>query len=111
MLLIAGMRQASLVVAHLIYEIPMNYVALLEWMNIKLYNYGELNTKSIVKSTLLDIKKGKNKIIFTLQGLLMQDEYPIIKSTGNLIMITSGFADRIRHKKRTLEEVRRKVDE
>ena len=43
------LRQTSLVVAHLIYGIPMNFVALLEWMRLKLYNYGEIDTPTTAK--------------------------------------------------------------
>jgi len=92
-------RQASLVLAHIIYGIPLNWVALLDWMNIRLFNYGELDTSTIIKAKLLNSQKSTHKVEFELCGLMVQADYPVMEAKGKLVMFSPSFAKRIRHKK------------
>jgi hypothetical protein len=103
MLEASALRQCALALAHLVYDVPMDYIVILDWINIKLYNYGELNTETIVKSKLIDIKKEKNRITIVLEGLMMQKGYPIMRMKGALIAFTPQFAAKIRHRKITLD--------
>ncbi len=105
MLEVNAMRQGTLALAHLIYGVPMDFVALLDWMDIKLFNYGELNTPTKAKSKLLASFTSKNKITLRLEDLMMQGEFPIMRSTGKLIMLSPSLAKKIRHKKLTMGEV------
>ncbi len=99
MLTVNAMRQGSLALAHLLYGIPMDFIAILDWMNIKSFNYGELGKPTIAKSKLLECIRNRHKITLILDGIMMQGDYPIMKATGKLIMLSPHLAHKIRHKK------------
>jgi len=105
MLEVNAMRQGTLALAHLIYGVPMDFIALLDWMDIEVFNYGELGTPTKAKSKLLDYFSSKNKFTLTLEGLMTQGEFPIMKSTGKLIMLSASLAKKIRHKKLKMKEI------
>lgn len=110
MLEACGLRQCALALAHLVYDVPMDYIALLDWINIRLYNYGELNTETIVKSKLFDIKRDKNKITLVLEGLMVQNGYPLMRMRGEFFAFNPRFAEKVRHKKIKLEELNEKSE-
>lgn len=99
MLEACAIRQACLAVAHLIYRVPIDYVAMMEFLNIKFYNYGELNIPVHTKGKLISISRNKNKIIIDLEGLMIQDTYPLLKAEGRLIAFSPALAAKTRHKK------------
>jgi hypothetical protein len=99
MLTVNAMRQCTLALAHLLYDVPMDFIALLDWMNIKSFNYGELRAPTIAKSKLLKCTRNKHKITLILDGIMMQGDYPIMKATGRLIMLSPSLACKIRQKK------------
>ncbi len=92
-------RQASLVLAHMIYGVPMEWVALLDWMSLRLFNYGELNTPTVIKAKLLNSDRTTHRVEFELYGLMVQENYPVIEAKGKLVMFSPSFAKRVRHKK------------
>ena len=111
MLSVCVMRQSSLVIAHVIYKVPMDYIAIMEWMKIKLYCYGELDIPTIVKSETLNLNEKKNKKTFILKGTMIQKNNIIMKTVGKLIMLNPLLARKIRYKKVKLEEIKRREDD
>ncbi len=109
MLEVNAMRQGTLALAHLVYGVPMDFVALLDWMNIKLFNYGELATPTMATSKLLESSISKNKITLTLDGLMLQGDFPIMRAVGKLVMLSPALAEKIRHKKISLEEAEKQI--
>ena len=108
MLEINAMRQATLAMAHLLYDVPLDFVALLDWMDIRLFNYGELNIPTTAKSKLLGSSRSRHKITLTLDGLMVQGAVPIMRATGKLVMLSCALARKTRHKKLTQEQIARK---
>lgn len=92
-------RQASLVLAHLIYGVPIDWIALLDWMQLKLFNYGELKTQTVIKARLLDTEKTTHRFEFLFDGMLVQDGYPVMEAKGKLVMFSPILANKVRHKK------------
>jgi len=105
MLEACGLRQCALALAHLVYDVPMDYMMVLDWIHIKLYNFGELNTRTIVKSKLIDIKHEKNRFSIILEGLMVQNDYPVMRMRGTLFAFSPNFGNRIRNKKFKLHEL------
>jgi hypothetical protein len=99
LLQICALRQCSLALAHLVYDVPQDYVTILDWIKVKLYNYGELDKESVVKSSLLEDEREKNRIILVLEGLLVQEDYPVIRMRGKLVALSPLLAGKIRRRK------------
>ena len=99
MLEVCALRQCSLALAHIVYGIPSDYVTVLDWFTIKLHNYGELEPATRVESTLLEWREGKNKTELLLEGLMMQEDYPVSKMEGKLVAMAPRLAAKIRHRK------------
>lgn len=100
MLLVNAFRQDALVLAHVVYGAPMNFVALLHWMDIKIFNYGELNTPTIVRYKLVSFKKTLNRMELVLEGLIIQEDYPVMGVKGKCVMLSPKLGVEIRHTKR-----------
>ena len=105
LLQICALRQCSLALAHLVYDVPQDYVTVLDWIKVKLYNYGELDKESIVKSSLLEERREKNRTVLVLEGLLVQEDCPVIRMRGKLIALSPLLAEKIRRKKNLLRGV------
>ncbi len=99
MLEAAAMRQASLVLAHLVYNVPLDYVAMLEWMNIRLCNYGELRRNTWIRSRLVSELRTSERVQLVLHGLMVQEDYPVMEVKGKLVMFSPKVAKRLRFKK------------
>jgi len=101
-----ALRQATLAMAHLLYDVPLNFVARMEWLNIRIINYGELNSLTIGKSRLLEFSRSRHKITLTIDGLMMQGKCPIMRATGKLIMLSPALARKTRYKKITEKDIK-----
>lgn len=100
MLLVSAFRQNALVIAHIVYGAPANFIALLDWMDIKLFNYGELNTQTTVRYKLVNFKKTPHRIELALEGLIIQENYPVMGVKGKCVMLSPKLGIGIRHTKR-----------
>lgn len=107
MLEVCAFRQCSLALAHLVYLVPQDYVTLLEGFKVDLYNYGELDERIIVQSTLIGRKDAKNKITLEMEGLMVQNGYPVARMVGKLVALSPSFASKIRTRKFHTKEVGR----
>lgn len=105
MLEACALRQGSLVAAHLIYDVPMDWIALLDWMNLRLFNYGELNGQTVIRGKLLEASKTTHKVELVFDGLLVQNGYPVMNAKGKLVMFSPSLAKRVRHKKVSFEAI------
>ena len=105
MLEVCGLRQCALSLGHLLYDIPQDYAVILDWINIRLHNYGELNVETIVKSSLISIHREKHRISLVLEGTMMQGDFPIITMRGKMYAFSPTFYLKLRHKKFPLEEI------
>lgn len=100
MLEACAMRQAALALAHLVYETPMDYVALLDWMTIRLFNYGELETQTIARFKLRDLKQTPHRKELQLEGLMIQGDYPVMGVEGTCVMLSPELGRSVRHRKK-----------
>lgn len=105
MLEVCGLRQCALSLGHLLYDVPMGHAVILDWINIKLHNYGELNVETIVKSVLVSIHREKHRIALVLEGTMMQGDFPVITMRGKMYAFSPAFFLKLRHKKFPLEEM------
>lgn len=105
MLEACALRQGSLVAAHLIYGVPIDWVALLDWMNLKLFNYGEVNVPTCIRGKLSEASRTAYKVELVFDGLLIQHDSPIMNAKGKLIMFSPNFAKKVRHKKISFESL------
>ena len=99
MLMASAIRQACLAVSHLIYEVPLDFVEVIDWMNLRFLNYGGLDKQTWTKGKLLGLKKSSGKIEITIEGTMWQEDYPIFKAKGKMICFSPRLAEKIRHKK------------
>lgn len=93
-----AMRQATLAMAHLLYGVPINFVALMDYLNVRMINYGELNTPTVFKSRLLNSCRSRHKIVLTFEGLIMQKNIVIMRASGKLIMLSPALGAKTRYK-------------
>lgn len=93
-----AMRQSTLAMAHLLYGVPVGFIALMDWLNVRMINYGELNTPTILKSRLLESYRSNHKITLTFEGLMIQKNIPIMLASGKLIMLSPALGAKTRHK-------------
>lgn len=96
-------RQAALAFAHLVYGVPINWLALLDWMGVRLLNYGELNTKTILRFRLQDLKVTKHRMELSWDGVLLQDPYPIMSARGKCVMLSPELGKQVRFRKTELD--------
>jgi hypothetical protein len=106
MLEVNAMRQGALAVTHLIYGVPLDSIAVLEWLEIKFYNYGELDIQTSANSRILEIKRSGQKVTLTLEALMLQGQFPLVKVCGKLLMLSPPIAAKLRHKKMDLKNLR-----
>lgn len=99
MLEINGMRQLSLAVAHLIYNVPMDYVALLGWLKVMFYSYGDLKTDTLATVHLIKEKQSRFKKEYVMSGVMRQDNKKLIRMDGKLIMMHPALANKVRDMK------------
>lgn len=95
MLEICALRQCALALAHLVYEVPMDYEIVLNWLNVNLCNYGKLDKTTTVKYTLLEQKRNKNTVILEMEGHMFQDDKLLVSMTGKLMALNQKLKKRI----------------
>ena len=100
-----ALRQSALALAHLVYDVPMNYVAVIDWLDVQLYSFGELNIETIANIRLAEKKQAVNRMEFVLDGLLLQGSNLLMRMKGKLIAFSPEFAKKIRYKKATVNDV------
>jgi len=113
MLEICAMRQASLALAHLIYGVPMNFITILDFLDVKMYNYGELNKKTFGIGKILNISRNPYRITIDFEGIMIQKNYVVMKMKGRLITLHPVIAKKFRYVKTPYREkdwVRKWID-
>ncbi|MDA9101046.1 hypothetical protein N9K06_00070 [Omnitrophica bacterium] len=97
MLEVNGMRQLSLALAHLIYRIPMNYIALLGWLKVQFYSYGALRKDTFANVRLMDHDAlTQFRKVFVFRGIMHQGETKLMRMDGELIMMHPVLAEKVR---------------
>jgi hypothetical protein len=96
MLEINGARQLSLAVAHLVYGVPMDQVALMSWAKLMLYSYGELKIETSAIVELVHEKKTKLKAEYVIRTLMYQGDKKLMRFEGKLIMMQPALAAKMR---------------
>ena len=104
MLEICAMRQACLALSHLIYGVPMSFITVLDHLEVKMYNYGELDKQTFAKGKLLNIYRNKYRIIIDLEGVMLQEDYPVMKMKGKLVTLHPAIVEKFRYKKVSYKE-------
>jgi len=99
MLMICGMRQSALALAHLIYGVPQEFVAMIKWLEIRFINYAELDTETRVLSRLIDISEVNGRFELVLDGVMMQGDIPVLQMKGSLLALRPDLAKKIRQRK------------
>ncbi|MBF0490395.1 MAG: hypothetical protein HQL15_07210 [Candidatus Omnitrophica bacterium] len=99
MLEVCSLRQSALAVGHLVYDIPMNYMMVLDWINVRLFCFSELNVDTTAELELLSMKEDKNKIEIILNGHLIQDGNVLMTMKGKMVGFSPRIADRVRRVK------------
>lgn len=99
MLEICGFRQGALALAHIVYGVPREFVTSMGWLEINFINYAELDTLTSIQSKLLSVSRSESRIELQLEGLMLQDDVPVLKMKGNLIGLSPGKAAKFRHRK------------
>ncbi len=94
-----GLRQCALALAHLVYGVPLDFVMVISWLKLDMYNFGELDIDTIVESTLLDMTRSATKISIGLRGVIMQEKCPIMQMSGMVHALHPRLAKRMRHRK------------
>ncbi len=105
MLEVCSLRQSALAVGHLVYDIPMDCMMVLDWIDVKLYCFSELNTATTAELELISIYKDKNKTEIVLEGLLIQENNVLMKMRGKMFAFSPKISNRIRHIKVARNEV------
>lgn len=104
MLEVNGMRQLSLAVAHLIYNVPMNYVALLGWLKVRFYSYGDLNCETRATVKLKDYKFTRFKREYVFSGVMHQGDKKLLRVDGQLIMMHPELSEKVRDMKIAIDD-------
>lgn len=93
-------RQAALAFAHIVYGAPMDYVALLDWLGVRLLNYGELGVPTMLRFKLIGAKKTSHRLELTWDGLLIQKDCPIMSAKGKCVMLSPLLGQETRYRKK-----------
>jgi hypothetical protein len=109
MLEVNGMRQLSLAVAHLVYKVPMNYVALLGWLKVRFYSYGDLNVETRANVDLVETRFTKFKKIYVFTGIMHQNGIKLMRVDGQLIMMHPLLADKTRNMKIKIDDPEQRI--
>lgn len=99
-----ALRQLALASAHLVFRAPMDYVALAGWFKIKFYSYGELDTETRARLTLVDTKHTQFRQEYVVSMIMHQGDTKIMRFDGLLIMMHPKLAHRMRHLKIRMDD-------
>jgi len=103
MLEINGLRQLSLAMAHLIYKVPMGWIALLDWLKTTFYSYGDLSVDTYARAELLHETITKLKCEYVLTAVMHQGDKKLMRMHGKLIMLHPALEKRVRNMKVSLD--------
>lgn len=103
MLEINALRQMSLALAHVVYRVPMTWVAILGWLKVEFFSYGELAVPTVADVDLVDSRLSNFKKDYVLSGLMRQGDTHLMRMDGQLIMMHPRLAQRVRRKEEVKE--------
>jgi hypothetical protein len=95
MLLVNAARQCVLAASHAIYNVPIDYIALLDWMKVKFCAYGELHTETTAEATV-DYHDTTKKKTFVFNGVIRQGDRLLMRLNGRLVMLHPRLGGKVR---------------
>lgn len=96
MLLVNAVRQFVLAASHAIYNVPIEYIALLDWMKVKFCAYGELHTETTVEATVVDYHDTTRKKTFVFDGVILQGDRLLMRLNGRMVMLHPRLGGKVR---------------
>jgi len=108
MLEVCALRQVALVGGHLGYDIPMDYMMVLNWLDVKLYSFGEI-APTLARTTLCEYEKSKSRVKLILDGILLQGDVAVMRMKGEMLAFHPKMASRIRNTKVEFKNIVKKI--
>lgn len=84
---VCAMRQLSLAVCHVLYDVPQHYVALLGWMKIKFHCYSDLNLPTTADMKVVDSKIKRHRSVYVMDAVMRQGDTKLMRCAGEVIMM------------------------
>jgi DNA-binding Lrp family transcriptional regulator len=100
MLQVCSLRQAVLALAHLVYDLPMDYMTVMDWTENRCLNFAELGVETRTLSTLCNLDRSRGRMELVLEFTMLQGELPTMRARGKMTAFAPRLAAKVRATKR-----------